>query len=78
MTWILELNEIQFKSLIWILNKIKVMVWNLKLEKWELEDKEQAIIKLRFKWNWQYIIYRICPWKILSKSIKKWQITDLW
>ena len=72
----LKLNRIQLASLKKNLNKVRIMMKDSdKYFNYELEDKKNMIIRMYFYdyRSKEAIVFRVCPWKILSKSIVKWK-----
>lgn len=70
----LKLNQIQLKALKKNLNKVRIMMKDSNCEfNYDLEDVNNMIIRMWFyQWE-QAIVFRVCPWKILSKNIVKWK-----
>lgn len=69
--WI-KLNSIQYNSLLKNLQKIQSMFTVNRYEfSRRIKNKKDMVIELIFKWN-NCIIIDVCPWKILSKKIVKW------
>lgn len=72
----LKLNTIQLNALKKNLNKVRLMMKDSGMYfNYELEDTKNMIIKMYF---YDYrskdaVVFRVCPWKILSKSIVKWK-----
>ena len=70
----ITLNNIQFKALMKNLNKVRLMMkWSDMEYTFHIEDKKNMIIWMQFNWHNISILFRVCPWKILSKQILKWR-----
>jgi len=72
----LKLNKIQLNSLKKNLNKVRIMMKDSWMAfNYEIEDTKNMVIRMYFyKYRGKKaVIFRVCPWKILSKSIVKWK-----
>ena len=70
----ITLNKIQLTALMRNINKVRLMMkWSDMEYSFHIEDKKNMIIWMQFDWNWKSILFRVCPWKILSKQILKWK-----